>query len=80
MTEFAARSSDVFRHCPRDVTLSVGEPGAEILRVARERASDFIVLVWKGDLSEDRAQTLQKVLKGIPCPVLIVRSAVEAAA
>jgi nucleotide-binding universal stress UspA family protein len=53
--------------------LGHGRPAAEILRVAREQAADLIVLAWKGRWAPQRAETLKAVVRGAPCPVMVVR-------
>lgn len=55
------------------VILGHGTPGEEILRVAQEQAADLIVLAWKGRWAPDRAQTLKAVVRGAPCPTLVVK-------
>ena len=66
-------------HCPPAVQvrlfLRAGEPGAEIVRFARERQSDLIVLAWRGYLDRERAGTLRIVIRDAPCPMLILRVA-----
>lgn len=52
-----------------------GEPGAEILRFAAEESADLIVLGWKGEWGGEHAATLKAVLRGAPCPVVVVRGA-----
>lgn len=54
--------------------LATGEPGTEILRYARERGSDLIVLAWHGRDEADRAATLRTIIRDAPCPVLIYRA------
>jgi nucleotide-binding universal stress UspA family protein len=49
-----------------------GEPGAEILRVAREQAVDMIVMPWHGVLDPGRARMIKTVLHGASCPVLLL--------
>ena len=50
-----------------------GDPVSEILRMAEERASDLIVLEWRGRLDPDRARVVRGVLADAPCPVLLFR-------
>jgi len=56
------------------MSLGTGAPGDEVLRRAAEQASDLIVLAWRGAWEGERAATLKAVLRGAPCPVMIVRS------
>lgn len=51
-----------------------GEPDIEIVRVAREHASDLIVLAWRGRFEAQRAATLKAVIRDAPCPVLVLRA------
>jgi len=53
--------------------VATGEPGAEIVRTARERGSDLIVVVWRGRPEPDRARTTRAIIHQAPCPVLIYR-------
>ncbi|HEX5831315.1 MAG TPA: universal stress protein [Gemmatimonadaceae bacterium] len=55
------------------VVLCTGDPGAEVVRVARERGSDLIVLAWRGHPEEGRGETVKTVVRGAPCPVCVVR-------
>lgn len=55
------------------ILIGRGAPGAEISRVARERAADLIVLAWKGRWGPSRAETLKTILREAPCPVMAVR-------
>jgi nucleotide-binding universal stress UspA family protein len=71
-------------HCPSTVQtrlfLRTGEPGAEIVRFARERETDLIVVAWRGHLDGQRAATLRAVVRDAPCPTLVLRVASQAAA
>jgi nucleotide-binding universal stress UspA family protein len=66
-------------HCPPTVQtrlfLRTGEPGAEIVRFARERESDLIVVAWRGHLEGQRAATLRAVVRDATCPALVLRMA-----
>ncbi len=55
-----------------DVQVRQGEPGAEILRCAREGHCDAIVLVRRSRLEPGRATILRKVIQQSPCPLLLV--------
>lgn len=54
------------------VLMGTGEPGAEILRVAREKDVDMIVLPWHGAIGSGRARMVKMVLQGAACPVLLL--------
>jgi nucleotide-binding universal stress UspA family protein len=60
----------------RDVHIGVhvreGDPGAEIVRFAREGAYDAIVLVRRSRLEPERAQTLRTVIRDATCPLFVV--------
>jgi nucleotide-binding universal stress UspA family protein len=51
-----------------------GAPRAEIVRVARERSADLVVLSWKGRWAPSRAETLKAILNEAPSPVMAVRA------
>jgi hypothetical protein len=72
--EFIHRFCDCFAGSPEGFLVAVGDPGEEVLRVARERQSDLVVLAWKGELDGERARTVRSVLSGAPCPVLCLRT------
>jgi nucleotide-binding universal stress UspA family protein len=57
--------------------LAHGEPGEEIIRFAAEHLVDLIVLAWHGDLAAQRAVVLKTVLRGSPCPLLLLRISSE---
>lgn len=64
--------------CSVETALAGGEPGHEILRVARERQSDLIVIGVHGRGVMDRmlfGSTTQRVVRGATCPVLTLRHA-----
>jgi nucleotide-binding universal stress UspA family protein len=56
------------------MSLGTGAPGEEVLRRAADHASDLIVLAWRGAWEGERAATVKAVLRGAPCPVMIIRS------
>lgn len=62
--------------CAEDVSvrafLAYGEIEEEILRFARERKEDLIVLVRRSHLEPNRARALRAVLDATPCPVLLL--------
>ena len=72
--EFLHRFSGLLDRPPESFVVTVGDPGTEIVRVAREQRADLLVLVWKGDLGSERAKTVQAVLRDAPCPILFLRS------
>ena len=51
-----------------------GDPAREILGVASAHGCDLIVLPWRGALDPLRARILKEVLRGAPCPVMVVRT------
>lgn len=56
------------------LSLTRGEPGAEISHCAVTRSADLIVLAWRGNLEQERAATLKAVIQAAPCPVLVLRA------
>lgn len=66
--------------CPTSVPMRLflgrGKASDEIVRQARERVSDLLVLVWHGHWEEERAVTLKTVIRHTPCPVLVLRAGV----
>jgi len=75
--EFLERFVSTFGRCPAEVRaqfhLGAGEPASEILRIAAELASELLVLVWHGDLSERHGSVFREVVRNAPCPVLVLR-------
>lgn len=59
------------------LAVATGEPGAEVVRFAREHDVDLIVLAWSGRWEPKRAATLKAVIRGSGCPVLIIRAGPE---
>lgn len=51
-----------------------GHPGCEIVRLARERGIDLIVVAWKGIADPARGTTAKVILREAPCPVLVLRT------
>ena len=72
--EFLHRFCGCLERPPEAFFVTVGDPGKEIVRAAREQLPDLIVLVWKGDLGSERAKTVRTVLHDAPCPILFLRS------
>jgi nucleotide-binding universal stress UspA family protein len=56
------------------MSLGTGAPGDEVIRSAAKNSSDLIVLAWRGAWEGERAATVKAVLRGAPCPVMIIRS------
>lgn len=75
--EFLDRFLNAIGRCPHDVStrffLGAGVPSAEILRFASELESDLIVLVWHGQIAEEHGSTFCDVIRGAPCPALVLR-------
>lgn len=65
--------------CPAEVPtrmfLAQGEVAGEIARFAIEHQSDAIVLVRRSRFQPDRAAVLRAVLRGAPCPILLLPGA-----
>jgi nucleotide-binding universal stress UspA family protein len=61
---------------PAEVRLHVvrGDPGAEIIRHARDRHSDLIAIAWHQSLAAGRAEIVKHLLHTAPCPLLFVRT------
>jgi nucleotide-binding universal stress UspA family protein len=53
--------------------VGVGDPGTEIVRTARERDSDLIMISWKGEIGDGRGAAVETLLREAPCPILFVR-------
>jgi nucleotide-binding universal stress UspA family protein len=68
-------------HPPSEVrfglVMATGEPGEEIVRVAREYESDLVVLAWHGVWEAEHALTMKEVIRNAPCPELVVRAGRE---
>jgi nucleotide-binding universal stress UspA family protein len=56
------------------LVLGRGQPGDEVLRVARESRPDLILLACRGGLEPGRGRTVRTVLAGTSCPVMVVRA------
>lgn len=60
-------------HEPRvHLQLAVGDPEKEILRAAREREADLVVLAWHGSFERERARIVKALLRDAPCPILVL--------
>jgi nucleotide-binding universal stress UspA family protein len=73
--EFLQRLSGV---CDLDLdrlrlVLGHGQPGDEVLRVARDSRPDLILLAWRASAEPGRGRTIRTVLAGARCPVMVVR-------
>lgn len=74
-TEFLERLECTSTLDPSRVRLFVGrgEPGSEVLRVAKEQGADLIVLAWHGTLGEHHAAVFKTLLRQAPCPMMVLR-------
>jgi nucleotide-binding universal stress UspA family protein len=82
LQDTAARELPKIAGCPEFAGLSVeeviahGEVAAEIVRVARERGVDLIVIATHGRTGLGRmlfGSTAEAVVRHAPCPVLVVK-------
>ncbi len=68
-----------FCRCTEGVRVSLevaaGPAVGSILEAARRLRADLIVMSWKQDAGEGRAETLKAVAREAPCPLLIVTEA-----
>jgi nucleotide-binding universal stress UspA family protein len=71
----ACLSQDLDRKLKLRVALAVGEPGAEIVRFARDHRVDLIVLGWHGQIEPARAAVVKAVIRDAPSPLLLLRVA-----
>lgn len=55
------------------LVVAAGDPAREVLRAARDADVDLLVMAWAGSFAGERAATMQGVLTGATCPVLVVR-------
>jgi nucleotide-binding universal stress UspA family protein len=72
--------TDLKEHLPVDVKVAVGKPAEEILRVAREDTVDLIIMGTHGHTGLHHfllGSTAETVLRTAPCPVFMVRLALE---
>jgi nucleotide-binding universal stress UspA family protein len=56
------------------LALAVGDPGAEIIRSARDHRADLVALGWHGDLESDQPLVAKAVIRAMPCPLLMLRA------
>jgi len=65
-------------HPPSEVQftlfMATGDPGAEIVRAAREHDADLVVLAWHGVWEPERATTMRRVIREVGCPTLVVQT------
>jgi nucleotide-binding universal stress UspA family protein len=82
LEDSAARELPKIAHAPEFAGLEVedvivhGEAASEIVRVARERAADLIVISSHGRTGWGRilfGSTAESVVRHAPCPVLVVK-------
>jgi nucleotide-binding universal stress UspA family protein len=75
-SEFLGRFASICptSHVQTRITLARGNPAAEIIRLAKEQATDLIVLAWRGQWEVPRAAILKQLLGAAPCPVMVVRT------
>jgi nucleotide-binding universal stress UspA family protein len=55
------------------LTLASGAPSEEVPRAAAGLAADLIVLAWRGEWGDDRAETVKAAIRGATCPVMVLR-------
>ena len=67
-----SRSAEV---CACEVTLKLvtGDPGPEIVHFAEAENADLIVVAWHGTMEAHHAETLKAVVRGVTCPVMVMR-------
>lgn len=76
LAERFASAGEAGRNLRPRVLEVVGEPGVEIVRVAREVEADLVVIATHGYTGLGRlvmGGTTEKVVRGAGCPVLVVR-------
>ena len=75
--EFIGRMS-ALGHPPSEVrftlSMATGDPGVEIVRAARERGADLVVIAWHGVWEPERALTMRRVILEVGCPILVVQT------
>jgi nucleotide-binding universal stress UspA family protein len=72
--------ADVEERLPVDVKVAMGKPAEEILRLAREEGVELIVMGTRGHSELHQlllGSTAETVFHNAPCPVFMVRAAVE---
>ena len=74
--EFLEQTLGLSERPPSVRTRAVLRRGAPepILRFAREREGDLIVLAWHGRLEPGRARIMRQILRETPCPILALRA------
>ncbi|MFN0070929.1 MAG: universal stress protein [Chloroflexota bacterium] len=78
--EFTMRFCRDLDDCPREMLISVGDAGENIVRAAIKHGAHYIVLTWHGRFDDDRARTVRTVLESTPCPVMFLRASEELSA
>ena len=56
------------------LALARGEPAAEVVRYAVEHEADLIVVACRGAFESEHGLVIKALLRGAPCPVMIVRA------
>lgn len=51
--------------------LSTHDPAEEILSFTEKNKNDLISIAWKGKLSSGHGEVLKKIIREIPCPILL---------
>jgi nucleotide-binding universal stress UspA family protein len=70
----ACRAIPPGRMPPLRLSLAVGEPGAEVVRIAHDQHADLIALSWRGHLEGDHPRVARAVIREAPCPILMLRA------
>jgi nucleotide-binding universal stress UspA family protein len=55
------------------ISLTHGDPAAEVLRLSEKQSTDLIVLAWRGRWDEPHAAIVKDVLGDARCPTMVVR-------
>ena len=74
--EFLARVRCLGRLPPElglRLAVATGDPGRAIVDHAHSDAADLVVLPWRGRLESGHGRIFQTVMRGTPCPVLVLR-------
>lgn len=74
--EFLARVRSLGRLPPElrlRLAVATGDPGRAIVERAHTERSDVVVLPWRGRITRGHSRIFQAVMRGAPCPVLVLR-------